>query len=43
MSWKCLLKGHEYRRLASIGGVVEIVKCKRCGKIAIREVTRRII
>jgi hypothetical protein len=38
MNLKCLLKRHKYYRLATIGGIVEIVKCRRCGKISIREV-----
>jgi len=38
MNLECLLKGHSYHKLATIGGIVEIVKCRRCGKISIKEV-----
>lgn len=37
MNITCLIKGHDDRRIASIGGVVEIMKCRRCGRLALRE------
>lgn len=37
MNLKCLVKGHNDYRIAVFGGVVEVVKCRRCKRLTIRE------
>jgi len=37
MNLTCYFKGHNDKRLAVIGGVIEIVKCRRCGRLTMRE------
>lgn len=33
----CCFIGHDDKRIASLGGVIEFVKCRRCKRIGIRE------
>lgn len=33
----CFFTNHDDKRIASIGGIIEVVKCRRCERLALRE------
>jgi len=36
MNLICLIKGHKFKRIAFLFGMIEILECERCGKIELK-------